>query len=126
MPPSTNDRTMAGPAFFAAAVPVNTKMPAPMIAPMPSVVRFIAPSVRFKPCSESAASAFNEAMDFLAKRGDAIRCLRLQISKDDYQRLAVRLLPERERGSHRICLAEHPSSRFAPHKPQSDSRAAPA
>src|SRR6185437_10402483 len=43
-----NDRTTAGPAFCAATCPVSTKMPVPMIAPMPSVVRFRAPSTRFR------------------------------------------------------------------------------
>ena len=38
---------MAGPAALAAAVPVSTKMPVPMIAPMPSRVRSMAVSVRF-------------------------------------------------------------------------------
>ena len=46
-----------GPAWLAAAVPVSTKMPVPMIAPMPSSVRSIAVSVRFSalpPCSDVA------------------------------------------------------------------------
>src|SRR6476620_5922141 len=49
--------TIAGPAYWAAAVPVSTKMPAPMIAPMPSVVRFSAPRARFKVCVPSSAPA---------------------------------------------------------------------
>src|SRR4051794_27410359 len=53
----TNERAMAGPAFSAAAVPVSTKNPAPMIAPMPRVTRFIAVSVRFSPPCSSLASA---------------------------------------------------------------------
>ena len=41
---------MAGPAFAAAAWPVSTKMPVPMIAPMPSAMRFTGPSTRRSPC----------------------------------------------------------------------------
>src|SRR5690349_17874420 len=126
MPPRMNESMMAGPAYPAAAWPVSTKMPAPMIAPMPSVIRFNALKARFSPCSLSAASALSWAIDLVAKRGDAIRCLRLMVDKDDYRRLAVRLLPERERGSHRIGPTIHPSSRFTPQMLQSDSRAAPA
>ena len=37
---------MAGPAFSAAALPVSTKMPAPMMAPIPSATRLVAVSVR--------------------------------------------------------------------------------
>src|SRR6476620_137618 len=50
---------MAGPAWLAAAVPVSTKKPVPMIAPMPSSVRSMAVSVRlsaFAPCSASPTS----------------------------------------------------------------------
>ena len=57
---------MAGPAFSAAASPVRLKMPAPMIAPMPSVVRFVAESVRFS--SFVSASAFSAAIDLRAHR----------------------------------------------------------
>jgi hypothetical protein len=77
MPPSTNERAIAGPPLDAAALPVNEKMPAPMIAPMPSVVRFMADNVRFKLCSPpTAASAFKAAIDFLTKRF-AIQCLQV-------------------------------------------------
>ena len=46
MPAMIIESTSAGPANCAAAVPVMTKMPAPMIAPTPSVVRLNGPSVR--------------------------------------------------------------------------------
>ena len=36
----------AGPAFWAAAIPVRTKMPVPTMAPIPSRVRFTGPSAR--------------------------------------------------------------------------------
>ena len=36
---------MLGPAYCAAAVPVSTKMPAPMMAPMPMAVMLNGPSV---------------------------------------------------------------------------------
>ncbi len=42
---------MAGPAYCAAAWPVSTKMPAPIMAPIPSVIRFTGPSARFRLCS---------------------------------------------------------------------------
>src|SRR5579859_1428999 len=51
---------MAAPAYCAAAWPVSTKMPAPMMAPMPSVMRLMGPSARLRPCSlVSEASAIN-------------------------------------------------------------------
>src|SRR5436309_3555225 len=56
MPASTNESTTAGPAFCAATVPVSTKMPVPMIAPMPSAVRFTAPSTRLRLWSVSAST----------------------------------------------------------------------
>ena len=37
----TNDNMTAGPAYCAAAVPVRTKMPAPMMQPMPNSTRWI-------------------------------------------------------------------------------------
>ena len=53
----TIEITSAGPAFIDAAVPVSTKMPVPMIAPMPSAVRFHGPSDRLStPPSASALS----------------------------------------------------------------------
>jgi hypothetical protein len=44
---------IAGPAYCAAAAPVSTKIPAPMIAPIPSVIRFKGPRARFNACSPS-------------------------------------------------------------------------
>src|SRR5574337_605616 len=44
-PARMNERMMPGPAYCAAAVPVSTKMPAPMIAPIPIEVMLKAPSV---------------------------------------------------------------------------------
>jgi hypothetical protein len=38
MPATTNDSTSPGPAYWFAARPVRTKMPAPMMQPMPSAV----------------------------------------------------------------------------------------
>ena len=55
MPANVNDSTTAGPAFSAATVPVSTKIPVPMIAPMPSMVRLSAPRARFKLWSVSAS-----------------------------------------------------------------------
>src|SRR5512146_2112218 len=65
----TNDHTTPGPAYCAAAVPVSTKMPAPMIAPIPSRVRLSAPSARFSVCVPSApASSCNTARLFVANK----------------------------------------------------------
>src|SRR5262245_3813641 len=59
------EKTRPGPAFCDAAVPVRTKMPVPMIEPMPSAVRFNGPSARRSPpCSASSRS---ESRDFLVK-----------------------------------------------------------
>jgi hypothetical protein len=59
----------AGPAWSAAAWPVRTKMPAPMMAPMPRVVRFSGPRDRFSECSPtSSACARSAATDLVAHR----------------------------------------------------------
>ena len=42
--------------FCAATVPVSTKIPVPMIAPIPSMVRFVAPRARFKRWSVAASA----------------------------------------------------------------------
>src|SRR3989442_4381359 len=68
MPASTIESTIAGPACCAAASPVSTKMPVPMIAPMPSVTRLRGPSTRFRECSPvAAASALSCSIDFVAQ-----------------------------------------------------------
>src|SRR3954449_12160155 len=64
-----NDSTTAGPEWRAAARPVSTKMPAPMIAPMPSMVRFVALSARLSERSPTAsASARSAVTDLVAHR----------------------------------------------------------
>ena len=63
---------MAGPAWFAAAVPVSTKMPVPMMAPMPSSVRSQAVRLRLSalpPCSTSLTSC---SIDFTLNRFESI------------------------------------------------------
>src|SRR5229473_7756894 len=61
---------MAGPAYSAAAEPVSTKMPAPMTAPIPRVIRFTGPSARFRQCSPvSPASFINVSSDLVANKG---------------------------------------------------------
>src|SRR5690242_15274769 len=54
MPAKTNERISPGPAYLAAATPVNTKIPVPTIAPMPSSVILHGPNVRLSPCSGSS------------------------------------------------------------------------
>src|SRR2546428_10886401 len=59
----------AGPAYCAAAWPVSTKIPAPMMAPMPSVIRLSGVSARFSWCSPaSLASARKVEMDLVAHK----------------------------------------------------------
>src|SRR5215475_13072655 len=61
------EMTIAGPDFVAAAWPVNTKMPVPIIAPMPRVTRLTGPNARFKVCSPvAAASALILSIDLVA------------------------------------------------------------
>src|SRR5262245_44865846 len=71
MPAATNDSTTAGPALAAAARPVSTKIPVPMIAPMPSSTRSVAVSVRLRPCTTSA-SARRSSTDWVANSGFAL------------------------------------------------------
>src|SRR5262249_36459259 len=103
MPPSTNESATAGPAYEAAACPVSTKMPAPMIAPMPSETRFIAESVRFNECSPLvSASAFKAAIDFLTNRF-AIQCLqvvwkRFRTTNDERLNAELQMTDERRKG----------------------------
>ncbi len=49
-------RASAGPAWFAAATPVRTKMPVPMMPPIPSAVSAVADRTRFSwvPLASSA------------------------------------------------------------------------
>src|SRR6266545_4877877 len=69
MPTSAIEIGTAGPACSAAAWPVSTKMPAPMMAPMPSVIRLSGVSARFSWCSPaSLASARRVAMDLVAHK----------------------------------------------------------
>ncbi len=66
MPASTIDRTMAGPACIAAACPVSTKMPVPMMAPMPSIVRSTGPRTRLSVASPRRA--FSSSIDLVANQ----------------------------------------------------------
>src|SRR5215212_9444947 len=52
-----NEITTPGPAYVAAAWPVITKMPAPMIAPMPSAISCQGPRVRCSSCASFAATS---------------------------------------------------------------------
>src|ERR1035438_1422347 len=56
MPASAKERITAGPAFWAAAVPVSTKMPVPMMQPMPSKTKLSGPSARWRLLSVSASA----------------------------------------------------------------------
>src|SRR5262245_38010761 len=62
--------TTEGPARSAIAAPVRTNNPAPMIAPMPSMIRLTGPSVRFRVCSPaSPASLSSVSSGFFANKG---------------------------------------------------------
>src|SRR5215213_7625823 len=64
----------AGPACPPAAAAVLTKRPAPMMAPMPSATRLDAPSVRFKPFSDSDAWSSKESKDFFLNKLIHVDC----------------------------------------------------
>ena len=64
MPATTNESVSAGPARVAEATPVRTKMPVPMIAPMPIAVSAHGPSDRLRPPSSFAPSARIRASGF--------------------------------------------------------------
>ncbi len=76
---------MAGPALAEATWPVRTKMPAPMMAPTPRLIRLMGPSERFS--SLLAASFWMLAMDFFRKFcfrvARRLRTLRLAPPKAD-------------------------------------------
>ena len=56
----------AGPAFYAAAIPVSENNPAPIIAPIPKAIRFILLNYRFNvPSPVSFDSNINCSIDFL-------------------------------------------------------------
>src|SRR5258708_31417039 len=56
-PATTKLSATAGPACSAAACPVSVKMPAPITAPMPSVIRLSALSERLSVCSPCSAAS---------------------------------------------------------------------
>ena len=60
--------TMAGPALAAAAWPVRTKIPVPMIAPTPSMTSWVGPSTRLRPPSPCpSCSTLICSIDLVAK-----------------------------------------------------------
>jgi hypothetical protein len=67
MPASTNDREMAGPALVAAAMPVSTKMPVPMMTPMPKTVRSRADRSFLSWCSGSSVSRIDCSTDLVRR-----------------------------------------------------------
>src|SRR5713226_3064883 len=80
---------IAGPAYSEAADPVSTKMPAPMIAPIPSVTRFTGPRARLRLCSPvSPASFIRVSSDLVANKGLPMQLLLLgnvPCFRDGYQ-----------------------------------------
>src|ERR1039458_724061 len=93
MPARTKLSDTAGPAAVAAAVPVSTKIPAPIMAPMPSVIKFSAPSDRLSVCAPvSLASWFNVDRALMRKSLDMYEGLPPQESVTDSLQLE-RILP---------------------------------
>src|SRR5579863_2652983 len=70
MPATTNASVTEGPARSAIAAAVRTKMPAPMIAPMPNATSDHGPKVRFSPppwALASETSAIKPSIEILRK-----------------------------------------------------------
>jgi hypothetical protein len=68
MPAATKDSATAGPALVAAAMPVSTKIPVPMITPMPKTVRSQAERSFLSWCSDSSVSLIDSWIDFVRSR----------------------------------------------------------
>src|SRR5581483_3031900 len=83
----------------AAAVPVSTKIPEPMIAPMPKAVSDHGPRVFLRRCSGFSESEISLSMDFLAKSCPAI----VYVAQPDG--CAPRRLPFRLSAHHLLHLA---------------------
>src|SRR5215204_4878073 len=103
------DTTIAGPAWFAAAVPVRTKIPVPMIAPIPRSVRSHAVRLRRRALPRSSTSLTSCSIDLVLRRFESIRppglrlrgcrCLRVEWTN------ALLLVLEREPDRHALLLA---------------------
>src|SRR5215207_9318177 len=65
MPPTTYERATAGPAYPAAASPVRTKSPVPMITPIPNRVRSRGPNALRSWNSGSSVSRMDCSTDFV-------------------------------------------------------------
>src|SRR5215475_9560008 len=76
MPARIKLSAIAGPACSAAACPVNTKMPAPITAPTPSVTRLTGPSDRLSVCSPSSlASSLSAEIGLTANKFGISKCV---------------------------------------------------
>src|SRR5262245_30402235 len=75
MAATTMDSTTAGPAFCAAARPVSENRPAPIMAPIPSAIRLLAPSDRFSLCSPPSDSDMIRSRGLVANRPMIPPCL---------------------------------------------------
>src|SRR3954451_25315241 len=95
----------------AIASPMITKMPVPMIAPMPSAVRASTPTARFRPCSPLVS----RARDSVGLRADSPG--RAVAAIVDLLLLTGRGVGLRTAGSRPRFNAEPPAARFRPHAP---------
>src|ERR1017187_8775042 len=82
--------TMAGPVYCAAVVPVSTKMPAPMMAPIPKVIRFTGPSTRLSECSPTCPASSRSVlsgfrMSMLAMVSVEVIACSITLALMDYQ-----------------------------------------
>ena len=89
-----NERASAGPAFWAAATPVSTKIPVPMTPPIPSSVSCVAVSARRSSLPEDSCSC-SSSTDLVANSCDAMTPPLLR--EDSTQ------APWRKRGGARRC-----------------------
>src|ERR1041385_3078603 len=92
MPATMNAGTTDGPERSAIAAAVRTKMPAPMMPPMPSITSDDAPSVRLRACSPVAsASAISRSIDLVRKSDPAMAAIlreSLEVRTNAFLRLA--------------------------------------
>src|SRR5215510_7621225 len=65
---------MAGPAYCAEATPVKTKIPVPMMAPMPRVIRLMGPRARRRLCSPVSCASERIRLSGLVASRLAIQC----------------------------------------------------
>src|SRR2546425_7877515 len=106
-----NEKTIAGPAYCADAAPVSTKIPVPIMAPIPSDMRLPGPSARFRLCSPVSC-----ASDMMRFRGFLARSEEHTSELQSLAYLVCRLLLEKKKKQYiselRSCSSSHNSWRL--------------